>query len=160
MSKHISLGRLFLIGCALALGSVWTTAQSVGPQPLPMPPQIAAPRDLPYPGSIRMRVDASDTERRIFTVHETIPVRGGTPMVLLYPQWLPGNHSPSGRVEKLTGLMIRANGARVEWVRDPVDVFAFHVEAPTGATAPSPSVHSVACWDWAWAWRGGCRDAR
>jgi len=30
--------------------------------------------------------------------------------------------------------MIQANGARVQWVRDPVDVFAFHVDVPAGAT--------------------------
>ena len=99
-----------------------------------MPPQIAAPRDTPYPGAIRLAVDATDIDRRIFKVHETIPVRAGEPVVLLYPQWLPGNHSPSGEVDALAGLMISANGARVEWQRDPVDVFAFHVDVPAGAT--------------------------
>ena len=38
---------------------------------------IAAPRDVPYPGTLRIEVDATDVERRIFRVHETIPVRGG-----------------------------------------------------------------------------------
>jgi predicted metalloprotease with PDZ domain len=100
-----------------------------------MPAPIAAPRDTPYPAAIRLNVDATDVDRRIFRVRETIPVRAGEPLVLLYPQWLPGNHSPSGRVDKLAGLMIHANGARVEWVRDPVDVFAFHVAAPANATS-------------------------
>ena len=80
-----------------------------------MPAQIAAPKDTPYLGAIRLNVDATDIERHIFKVRETIPVRAGEPLVLLYPQWLPGNHSPSGRVDKLAGLMIYANGARVEW---------------------------------------------
>jgi predicted metalloprotease with PDZ domain len=79
-------------------------------------------------------VDATDIERHIFRIQETIPVRAGESMVLLYPQWTPGNHAPSGRVDKLAGLLIQANGARVQWVRDPVDVFAFHVEVPAGAT--------------------------
>jgi predicted metalloprotease with PDZ domain len=100
-----------------------------------MPAPIAAPRDTQYPAAIRLNVDATDVDRRIFRVRETIPVRAGEPLVLLYPQWLPGNHSPSGRVDKLAGLMIHANGARVEWVRDPVDVFAFHVAAPANATS-------------------------
>jgi predicted metalloprotease with PDZ domain len=100
-----------------------------------MPAPIAAPRDTPYPAAISLNVDATDVDRRIFRVRETIPVRAGEPLVLLYPQWLPGNHSPSGRVDKLAGLMIHANGARVEWVRDPVDVFAFHVATPTNATS-------------------------
>jgi predicted metalloprotease with PDZ domain len=99
-----------------------------------MPAQIAAPRDSPYIGAIRLVVDATDIERHIFSVSETIPVHAGEPVTLLYPQWLPGNHSPTGRVEKLAGLMIYANGARVEWRRDPVDVFAFQVDVPAGAT--------------------------
>ena len=99
-----------------------------------MPPQIPAPKDTPYPGILHINVDATDIDRHIFNIHETIPVRGGEPLVLLYPQWLPGNHSPTGRVDKLAGLMISANGARVPWVRDVVDVYAFHVNVPAGAT--------------------------
>lgn len=109
--------------------------QSAGPQPLPLPPQISPPRDVPYPGIIRLTVDATDIERHIFNIRETIPVRGGEPVTLLYPQWLPGNHSPSGRVDKLAGLTIHANGTRLEWTRDIVDVFAFHVAVPSGATS-------------------------
>src|SRR5262249_50306108 len=71
----------------------------------------------------------------LFSVRETIPVRGGEPLVLLFPQWLPGNHSPTGRVDKVAGLMIRADGTRVEWRRDVVDVYAFHVDVPPSATA-------------------------
>jgi predicted metalloprotease with PDZ domain len=120
--------------CALMLCAGGAFAQSAGPQPLPMPAQIAAPKDIPYPGAIHLRVDATDIERHIFNIQETVPVRGGESIVLLYPQWAPGNHGPTGRIDKLAGLMISANGARVEWVRDPVDVFAFHVNVPAGAT--------------------------
>ncbi len=98
-----------------------------------MPAQIAAPKDIPYPGVIRLSVDATDIDRRIFNIKETVPVHPGESMVLLYPRWLPGNHSPTGRVEDMAGLTIEANGARVPWVRDPVDVFAFHVNVPAGA---------------------------
>lgn len=138
MRTHRSPTSILLSLCALVLSASCALAQSPGPQPLPMPAPIAAPRDTPYPAAIRLNVDATDVDRRIFRVRETIPVRSGEPIVLLYPQWLPGNHSPSGRVDKLAGLMIHANGARVEWVRDPVDVFAFHVAAP--ANAPSLDV--------------------
>ena len=110
-------------------------AQSPGPQPVPMPPPIVAPRDVPYPGTIQLRVDASDVDRRIFRVTETLPVRGGEALTLLYPQWLPGNHAPRGRVDHMGGLKIFASGQRVEWTRDVVDVFAFHVRTPAGATA-------------------------
>jgi predicted metalloprotease with PDZ domain len=112
-------------------------AQSAEPQPTPMPAQIAAPKDVAYPGTIRLAVDATDVERRIFAVQETIPVRSGAPVTLLYPQWQPGNHGPSGRVDKIAGLMIHASGggARIEWTRDAVDVFAFHVAVPAGVNS-------------------------
>ena len=99
-----------------------------------MPAQITAPKDIPYPGVIRLSVDATDIDRRIFNIKETVPVRPGESIALLYPHWLPGNHSPTGRVEDIAGLTIYANGARVPWMRDPVDVFAFHVNVPAGAT--------------------------
>jgi predicted metalloprotease with PDZ domain len=135
MSKRWPLIVVMLGCCILAPNPVRTLAQSAGPQPLPLPPQIALPKDSAYPGAIRLGVDASDVGRHIFRVRETIPVRGGEPLALLYPQWLPGNHSPSGRVDKLAGLVIHANGARLEWIRDPVDVFAFHVAVPVGVAA-------------------------
>src|SRR5262249_9264231 len=75
-----------------------------------------------------------DTDRRIFRVRESVPVRGGDSLVFLYPQWLPGNHSPTGRVDKFAGLTIQAGGTRVSWTRDPIDVFAFHVGVPAAAT--------------------------
>ena len=99
-----------------------------------MPAQIAVPKDTPYLAEIRLIVDATDIDRHIFNVRETVPVPAGESIVLLYPQWVPGNHSPTARVDKLAGLMIYADGARVPWVRDPVDVFAFHVNVPAGVS--------------------------
>src|SRR5579863_5208476 len=89
------LGCCVLACCVLALSGGAPFAQSPGPQPTPMPAAIAAPRDTPYPGDIRLSVDATDLERHIFSVRETIPVSGGESLVLLYPQWLPCNHGPS-----------------------------------------------------------------
>ena len=126
----------FTFCCALLLlGGSGLLSQTAAPQPVPMPPPIEAPKDIRYPGTIRLSVDATDLDRRLFTVRETIPVRGGAPLVLLYPQWLPGNHSPRGRVDMIAGLTIRAGGAHLEWRRDVVDVFAFHVDVPAGVTA-------------------------
>ena len=125
MVKNKSRNFVLIVCCVLILSGSRVFPQSAVP----------APRDTPYPGTIRLSVNATDTDRRIFNVRETIPVSGGGSIVLLYPQWLPGNHSPTGRVDKLAGLVIRANGARLEWTRDPADVFAFHVETPAGTTA-------------------------
>ena len=135
MSKSTSLRTLILIVCALAAAAGLAVAQSAGPQPSPMPPPIVAPRDIPYPGTLLLNVDATDVAHRIFRVHETIPVRGGEAIVLLYPDWLPGYHGPVGSVDKLSGLEIHAGDNRIEWTRDTVDVYAFHVNVPTGVSS-------------------------
>jgi predicted metalloprotease with PDZ domain len=105
------------------------------PQPAPPTPPIAPPQDVPYPGTLHLAVDATDLPHAIFSVHETVPVAGPGPIVLLYPEWLPGNHSPTGPIDKLAGLKVFANGQAVAWKRDPVDVYAFHVDVPAGASA-------------------------
>jgi len=108
------------------------SAVSAGPQPLPPEPPIAEPKDAPYPGVLTLVVDATDLDHAIQRVHETVPVSGPGPETLLYPRWLPGNHSPSGPIDKLAGLVITAGGRPLPWRRDPVDVYAFHVDVPAG----------------------------
>jgi predicted metalloprotease with PDZ domain len=98
----------------------------------PFPP-IPEARDQAYPGTMTLAVDATDIARRIFRVRQTIPVPQAGPMVLLFPEWLPGNHAPRGQIEKLAGLTIRAGGQTLKWRRDPVDVYAFHIDVPSGA---------------------------
>ena len=100
---------------------------------LPFVDDIPAAQDTPYPGTIKLAVDATNNQQGIFQVKETIPVAKAGPMVLLYPKWLPGNHAPRGEIEKLAGLVIRANGKVLPWRRDPVDVYAFHIDVPQGA---------------------------
>lgn len=107
---------------------------SPGPEPAPLPAPIAAPQDVPYLGTIHLSVDLTDVERRIIDVHETVPVQAG-PLTLLYPKWIPGNHSPTGPISKIAGLVVTANAKRLDWVRDPIDVYAFHIEIPTGVNA-------------------------
>ena len=114
----------------LLLGSASPAQESGSPQPAPLPPAIAAPQDVPYPGMLRLSVDATDLDRRIFQVHESIPVASPGPLTLLYPQWLPGNHASSGPIDQLAGLLITAAGRHLEWTRDPIDVFAFHLDVP------------------------------
>ena len=101
------------------------------PEPVPLPPPIAAPRDVPYPGTINLLVDVTDIRDRVLNVRETVPVEPGK-FTLLYPEWIPGNHSPTGPIAKLGGLVITADGKRIDWVRDRVNVYAFHIEVPSG----------------------------
>jgi predicted metalloprotease with PDZ domain len=90
--------------------------------------------DVDYAGTISLQVDASDIDRRIQRVRERIPVRPG-PLVLWYPKWIPGNHSPTGPINQLAGLIVRGDGQRIAWTRDGVDMHAFHLDVPQGVEA-------------------------
>lgn len=114
-----------------AAASFAAAATSPGPNPTASAVPIAAPKDLAYPGEIRLAVDASDLDRRIVHVHETLSgVNADT--VLLYPKWLPGTHAPEGPIDRFAGLRITANGTQISWIRDPVDIYAFRVHAAPG----------------------------
>jgi predicted metalloprotease with PDZ domain len=124
----------FLTALLLA-AAVPALAQNSAPNPVAFHDSIPKPRDRAYPGTITLHVDATNVQQGIFRVKETIPVAKAGHMVLLYPKWIPGKHGPRGEIEKLAGLQIFANGQRLQWTRDPVDVFAFHVDVPKGAKA-------------------------
>jgi predicted metalloprotease with PDZ domain len=94
---------------------------------------VPAAVDQPYPGTIVLDVDATNLSQQIFRMRMSIPVKPG-PLTLLYPQWLPANHGPNGPITQLAGLKFTAGGKPVEWTRDPVQVFAFHVNVPEGAS--------------------------
>ena len=85
------------------------------------------------PAPIVLHVDASNVAQQLFSIRESIPAAPGK-LTLLYPQWVPGNHGPSGPLNQLAGLRLSANGAPLEWRRDPVNMFAFHVDVPAGAS--------------------------
>ena len=131
MLRSIAVASLLLSTAAPALAQV--PPGNSAPQPVPFVDTIPAPQDTPYPGTILLNVDATNTEQGIFRVKETIPVAKAGPMALLFPKWLPGAHSPRGEIEKLAGLVIKANGRVIPWTRDMVDVFAFHIDVPQGA---------------------------
>lgn len=123
--------RLLLL--PLLLVSTSALAQNSAPQPVPFAETIPTPRDTPYPGTMEINVDATDVDRAILNVKQTIPVAHSGPMTLLFSKWLPGKHGPRGEIEKLAGLKIMAGGKPVAWRRDNVDVYAFHVDVPAGA---------------------------
>jgi predicted metalloprotease with PDZ domain len=125
--------KTFITGLLAATCMGGAALASDGPTPLPPNVPIPAARDIAYPGVMTVSVDATDVQRRIVKVRETLPVTGGQDMVLLYPEWLPGVHRADGPIARLSGLKITANGQPVTWMRDTVDVFAFHVKPPAGA---------------------------
>jgi len=95
-------------------------------------PQAAPISDAAYPGTLTLAVDLRDTAHKVFRVQETIPALPG-PLVLYYPQWIPGEHGPTGPIEGVSGLAITADGQAVAWRRDLVDMYALHLEVPPGA---------------------------
>jgi len=84
--------------------------------------------------TIRLSVDATDAPRKRLHAHLTIPAHAG-PMTLEYPEWIPGEHGPTGPVVNLTGLNFTVGGTTLRWTRDAVHMTAFHVDVPAGATA-------------------------
>ena len=83
---------------------------------------------------IALSVDLREAPRRIFHARMMIPATPG-PLTLLYPEWIPGEHGPTGPITNLTGLKFTAAGKPVAWRRDDVNMFAFHCQVPEGASA-------------------------
>jgi predicted metalloprotease with PDZ domain len=90
----------------------------------------------------RLRVDATDAPRNILHSTVTIPVTPGA-VTLVYPKWIPGNHRPTGPIQNLTGLHIKTAGQELEWQRDLVDMWAFHIQVPTGVREIEASFDTI-----------------
>jgi predicted metalloprotease with PDZ domain len=105
------------------------------PQPVVQPLTIPLPTDRAYPGTIQLRVDASDVARGIFHVRQTIPVAKAGKLTLLYPEWLPGKHAPRGAISGVAGFKASAGGKPLTWIRQPTDVYAFDIDVPAGVKA-------------------------
>lgn len=86
------------------------------------------------PGPIHLEVDATHAPQKILHAHLQIPVRPG-PLVLYYPEWIPGEHMPDGPIINLAGPMITADGKTIPWRRDLVDMFSYHLDVPPGVTS-------------------------
>ena len=103
------------------------------PEPVVQPLTIPLPADRPYPGTMQLRVDATDFARGIFRVRQTIPVAKSGKLTLLYPEWLPGKHAPRGAIAEVAGFTASAGGKPLIWTRQPTDVYAFDIDVPQGA---------------------------
>src|SRR6266700_2098932 len=90
----------------------------------------------------RLNVDATDAPRNILHATVTVPVTPGA-VTLVYPKWLPGNHRPTGPIQNLTGLHLKAGDKELDWQRDLVDMYAFHVQVPAGVTELQASLDTI-----------------
>ncbi len=84
--------------------------------------------------TVTLAVDATEATRGILHIKERVTAKPGA-FTLVYPKWLPGEHGPLGPIAQLSALAIAANGQRLTWTRDQVDLYSFHVDVPAGVTA-------------------------
>jgi len=112
--KRLSL----LLGAAVLAASVSCFGQTVAKGPA---------------GPVALTVRLPHPQQTILYVHEVMPVTPG-PLTLYYPKWIPGDHAPDGPIGTMMGLEITASGKRIAWLRDEVDMFAFHLTVPTAST--------------------------
>lgn len=92
---------------------------------------------------IRLSVDATEATRNLFHARLTIPAQPG-PLTLFYPEWIPGEHGPTGPIINLAGLKFSANGKTIKWERDPVEMYTFHLDVPQGANVVEASLDFLA----------------
>ena len=77
-------------------------------------------------------LDARDVGRGLMTATMQIPVKPGA-FTFVYPKWVPGEHGPTGPLDNVSEIKVSASAARtLEWWRDLVDMYAFHVDVPRG----------------------------
>jgi len=96
--------------------------------------ELPAAADTPYTGNLTLNVDLSQAPQRIFHIKETIPVTAGA-NILYYPKWIPGEHSPSGPIQNVAGVIITAGGKQIPWRRDLKEMYALHVDVPQGVSS-------------------------
>jgi len=81
---------------------------------------------------VTLSVDATEVSNKI--VHSTVSISAAPgPLTLYYPEWIPGEHGPTGPIINLTGLKFTAGGNTLTWRRDDVDMYAIHLDVPAGA---------------------------
>jgi predicted metalloprotease with PDZ domain len=80
-------------------------------------------------GPIPLEVDATHAPQKILHVRMQMPVKPG-PLVLYYPEWIPGEHMPDGPIMNVAGLYFKANGKILPWRRDLIDMYEFHLNVP------------------------------
>jgi len=83
---------------------------------------------------ITIAVDASNAPGKIFHAIEVLPVQPGE-NIFYYPKWIPGEHGPTGPVVDFAGMKFLAAGKEIPWLRDSVEMYAFHVDVPAGVNS-------------------------
>ncbi len=105
---------------------------------------------------IQITADLSEAPRRLYHAEIDLPVKAG-PVTFITPEWIPGNHAPTGPISHITGIEFYANGQRLPWRRDDVNLYEFHLDVPAGVTSvhahldaivPDRVSKQMACLEW------------
>jgi predicted metalloprotease with PDZ domain len=94
---------------------------------------VAFAQPSPTAASIQITADLTEAPRKLYHAEIDLPVKPG-PLTLITPQWIPGNHRPTGPVADITGVVFRANGQTLPWRRDDVNLYEYHLAIPHGVT--------------------------
>jgi predicted metalloprotease with PDZ domain len=82
---------------------------------------------------IRITADLTEAPRKLYHAEIDLPVHPG-PNTFITPEWIPGNHRPTGPAEDITGVVFTADGKPLYWRRDDQNLYEFHVDVPKGVT--------------------------
>jgi predicted metalloprotease with PDZ domain len=82
---------------------------------------------------IRITADLTEAPRELYHAEIDLPVKPG-PNTFITPQWIPGDHRPTGPAEDITGVVFSADGKPIPWRRDDENLYEFHVDVPKGVT--------------------------
>jgi predicted metalloprotease with PDZ domain len=110
---------------------------------------------------IKITVDLTEAPRKLYHAEIDLPVKAGA-ITLITPEWIPGNHAPSGEANAIAGVQFTVPGKDgsptiLPWRRDDVNLYEFHLEIPAGATTlhahldaivQERTSHHMACLEW------------
>jgi len=94
---------------------------------------LASPPAHAQKKPIEIVADLTDAPRKVYHAEVNLPVTAG-PLTLTTPRWIPGNHRPTGPVSDITGVVFTIDGKPIDWRRDDVDLFEFHLNIPAGVS--------------------------
>jgi predicted metalloprotease with PDZ domain len=92
---------------------------------------LAAPVFAQAP--IRITADLTEAPRKLYHAEIDLPVKPGK-AAFVTPEWIPGNHRPTGPVDDITGVVFSANGKTIPWRRNDTDLYEFDLDVPPGVT--------------------------
>lgn len=118
---------------SLVMAGVAAFALCAAPALAQTAPQLDAPLAT-QSNPMTIVLDATKAPLGLASTHMTIPVKPG-PFTIVYPQWIPGEHGPTGPLNNMSELRVSANGKSLWWQRDQVDMYAFHLTIPPGVNS-------------------------